>query len=344
MSWADVAAAPAVIEQLQRSLRHGRLAHAYLFTGPRGSGKQEAALTLAKSLNCAVAEHDSCDRCDSCRRIANRKHPDLYWVSPESKSRRITVEQVREFCRAINLKPHMAAVKVGVIVDADCLREEASNAFLKTLEEPPAQTIIVLLTAEPQRLLPTILSRCLRLSFEANGTPSASPYRERLVPLLAQFAAQQRAAGRVPAAYGLATQLTALLAEERTRIRTELEDGADWLKYGELDAKQRDRLTEQLEARIEGEYWAAREKVLEDLYRWFADVLLCVRGADETLLEYRAALGELRVAAAGLTEVAAFAQLAAVEQMRDWLSRNIPESQALEVGALQLARGAEALR
>src|SRR6266478_3103861 len=174
-----------VAEQLHRSLQRGRLAHAYLFSGPRGSGKEAMARTLAKALNCSEADHDSCDRCDSCRRVDEGIHPDVYWVRPESKSRRIQIDQVREFMKSVNLCSSMGGVKVGIIVDADCMGEEASNAFLKTLEEPPAQTIIILLTTQPQRLLPTILSRCLRISFGPAGK-LVSPYRDRIVPLLTQ--------------------------------------------------------------------------------------------------------------------------------------------------------------
>ena len=123
--------------------------------------------------------------CDSCRRIDDGAHPDVYWVRPESKSRRIQIDQMREFMKSVNLRSSMGGVKVGVIVDADCMGEEASNAFLKTLEEPPAQTVIVLLCAEPQRLLPTILSRCLKISFGPTTEHSRSPYQAKLLPLLA---------------------------------------------------------------------------------------------------------------------------------------------------------------
>src|SRR3989442_15972531 len=149
MSFSDHKEHQLIAGQLQRSIEHGRLAPAYLFAGARGAGKADMARTLAKALNCVKKENDSCDRCDSCRRIEEGLHSDVYWVRPESKSRRITVDQIREFERAANLKASSARVKVGIIVDADCMGEEASNAFLKTLEEPPAQTIILLLTTQP---------------------------------------------------------------------------------------------------------------------------------------------------------------------------------------------------
>jgi len=335
MSFKDLRDQPAVADQLRRSLRHGRLAHAYLLTGQRGSGKELVARTLAKALNCFEREHDSCDRCGSCKRIDGDIHPDVYWVRPESKSRRITIEQVREFARAVNLKPTNARVKVGAIVDADCMGEEASNAFLKTLEEPPAQTVILLLTAQPQRLLPTILSRCLKISLGAAVTPAESPYCQKVLAVLKKFSTRNE--GGVVAAYWLLSEISKLLAEIRdeTRERVEGEENLD--RYEELDPKVRERLDSQMAARIEGEYRAAREEVLEEFYLWFGDVLLCVQGADGKWLQHTDSLSAVRRAAEKLTFEQALSCLEAVEQARDALTRNITETLALEVGCLRLA-------
>ncbi len=321
---------PQIVEQLRRSLRHGRLAHAYLFAGPRGAGKADLARTLAKALNCRQKQHDSCDRCDSCRRIDKGTHPDIYWVRPESKGRRIAVEQIREFERAANLKANSARVKVGIVVDADCMGEEASNAFLKTLEEPPAQTIIVLLSAEPQRLLPTILSRCLRISFGSAGK-ATSAYRARVLPVLT------REAAGVAGVYRRLAELTALLQSVRDEIRQQIEAEENLDRYEELDPKVRERRERQIEARVEGEYRAAREQVLEELYAWHADLLLCVEGADKSLLEHVDQAGLLQRRAAGLDYARAAGQLDAIEQAGDALARNVSETLALEVGLLKLA-------
>ena len=336
MSFSNLKQQEAVAEQLHRSLQRGRLAHAYLFTGPRGSGKEAVARTLAKALNCTQKDHDSCDRCDSCRRIDEGAHPDVYWVRPESKSRRIQVEQMREFMKAVNLRSSMGGVKVGIVVDADCLGEEASNAFLKTLEEPPAQTVIVLLTADPQRLLPTILSRCLRISFGPTTDRAVSPYRAQLLPLLAKFPATGEE--KVANSYQLLAELTALLQEIRkeTRARIEVEVNLD--RYEELEPKVRERLEEQLEARVEGEYRAARERLLEEMYSWFGDLLLCAEGADDKLLAHPDQAPAVRRMATGLSYPQACHDLEAIEQIRDSLSRNISETLAFEVGLLKLAQ------
>ena len=334
MSFSDFKEQKAVAGQLQRSLERGRLAHAYLFTGPRGSGKEAVARTLAKALNCLEKDHDSCDRCDSCRRVDAGAHPDVYWVRPESKSRRIQVEQMREFMKSVNLRSSMGRVKVGIVVDADCMGEEASNAFLKTLEEPPAQTVIVLLTADPQRLLPTILSRCLRISFGPVATVARSTYGMKLLPVLAKFSATGE--GKVANGYRLLAELTALLQEVRNETRERIEAEMNLERYEELEAKVRERLEEQLEARIEGEYRAAREQVLEEMYSWFGDVLLCAEGANDELLTHPNQAGAARRIAAGLTCPQACHNLDAIEQIRDSLSRNISETLAFEVGLLKL--------
>lgn len=334
MSFSNLKDHKPVVDQLRRSLQRGRLAHAYLFAGPRGAGKEAVARALAKALNCLEKEHDYCGRCDSCRRIDESVHPDIYWVRPESKGRRITIEQIRDFTKAVNLKPASARVKVGVVVDADCMGDEASNAFLKTLEEPPAQTVVVLLSNEPQRLLATTLSRCLKISFGQTTGRAESPWRAKILPLLAKFSPQGEQ--RITATYRLLADIVTLLREAHDSIRSRVEAEANLDRYEELDTKVRERLENQIEARIEGEYRAAREQMLEEVYSWFGDVLLCVEGADKKLLSHPDMIGSARRTAEGLTYAEACSKLDAIEQIRDSLQRNISEPLALEVGLLKL--------
>jgi len=161
------------VQLLQRSLARGRLGHAYLFTGHQLEELETLARTLAKTLNClnpvktnGVAT-DCCDDCLNCKKIENDAHADIHWARAESKSRIISVDQTRELTREIQLKPTEAGYKIAIISGADRLNAQAANAFLKTLEEPPPKSVLILLTTEPSRILETILSRCLRLNFSA---------------------------------------------------------------------------------------------------------------------------------------------------------------------------------
>ena len=148
MAFKDFPEQEQAVQLLQRSLERGRLAHAYLFTGHQLDELEAMARTLAKTLNCQKpargkaggAAVDCCDTCLACRKIANSNHADVHWVRPESKSRVIVIEQMRDLMQEINLKPTEAEYKVAVIVAADRLNVQAANAFLKTLEEPPAKS------------------------------------------------------------------------------------------------------------------------------------------------------------------------------------------------------------
>src|ERR1700761_2746725 len=137
-------------ERFAASIEQGRMGHSYLLTGDRAESLENLALGLAGQVLDA----------------APQEHPDFHAVRPESKSRHITVEQIRGLERELYLRPFSAPVKVAIIFDAErmCLgAASAANAFLKTLEEPPAHTLILLTSGRPAMLLPTIISRCLRL-------------------------------------------------------------------------------------------------------------------------------------------------------------------------------------
>lgn len=150
---------------LRRMLERNRLPSGLLFSGPAGVGKTMMATELAKAVNCRETEAEACDACLSCRKVASGNHPDLMHVAPASKSRVIKVEQIDELVEAASLRPLEGARKVFVLHEADRLNPAAQNKFLKTLEEPPGQSLFILTTEFPRQLLPTVRSRCQNVRF-----------------------------------------------------------------------------------------------------------------------------------------------------------------------------------
>jgi DNA polymerase-3 subunit delta' len=144
------------------------LAHAYLFTGPPGVGKRLFAHELAKALLCEDppgAQLEACDRCPACHQVEAGTHPDFFAAGRPEENLEIPIELVRELCRSFSLKAARGRGKVALLDDADDLNEYSANCFLKTLEEPPAGAVLILIGTRPDRQLPTIVSRCQVVRF-----------------------------------------------------------------------------------------------------------------------------------------------------------------------------------
>jgi DNA polymerase III subunit delta' len=163
MAFADVVGHQRPLRILRRLIETGRVHHAYLFTGMEGIGKRLVALNMAKALNCADQAGEACDRCRSCQLIAKGVHPDVILINPTGES--IKIEQIRELERSVAFKPYEARWRVVLIDRAEQLTREAANALLKTLEEPPSWTMIILLATAIEGLPATVPSRCQRIRF-----------------------------------------------------------------------------------------------------------------------------------------------------------------------------------
>ena len=162
-TFADVVGQEPTVRTLQNSLATGQVAHAYIFAGPRGSGKTSLARILAKSLNCLQGvQPEPCSKCDACTDIVEGRFLDL--VELDAASNR-GIEDIRSLRERVNFAPVSGRYKFYLIDEVHQLTPEASNALLKTLEEPPEHAVFVLATTEIHRVLPTILSRCQRFDF-----------------------------------------------------------------------------------------------------------------------------------------------------------------------------------
>jgi DNA polymerase III subunit delta' len=175
MALRDVIGQDKAVNILLRTSRRGRIPSAYLFAGESGIGKKFTALNLAKALNCLSLTSypisgepdgvvtDACDECPSCRKIDSGGHPDVLLISPDSGQ--IRIEEIRAVDDMLSLKALEGKYKVIITDDADKMNQYAANAFLKTLEEPPEDSLIILVSSNPDRLPDTIKSRCSRINF-----------------------------------------------------------------------------------------------------------------------------------------------------------------------------------
>ena len=158
----DVAGQTHVTRTLKNAIKENRIAHAYLFAGPRGTGKTTIAKILAKAINC-TGENAPCNECDNCCAITAGDHPDVIEIDAASNN---GVDEVRDLIDKVKYAPINGKYKVYIIDEVHMMSTGAFNALLKTLEEPPAHIVFILATTEPHKILPTIISRCQRFDFK----------------------------------------------------------------------------------------------------------------------------------------------------------------------------------
>ena len=339
MSFADFPEPMQGVKLLQRSLERGRLGHAYLFIGEELGELEAIARTLVKVLNClqpvrvGSAATDCCDACTNCRKIENANHADVHWVRPESKSRIVTMDQMRELMREVYLKPTEAEYKVGVVVAADRLNASSGNAFLKTLEEPPAKSVLVLLTTEPQRLLETIVSRCLRLSFGGSGAARLRPEQRAW---LEEFGAVATGGQKsLLSRYRLLDVIARRLAEIRKSVEEAMQARSPLERYEDAEKELREKWEDELAAAVESEYRRSRAELLQAVQWWFRDVWLHTLGDGAGLLSFPESKPAVALAQR-LNMPAALENLRVLEQTQRLLHTNVQEALALEVGLLKL--------
>jgi len=177
MSFKDVLGHSRPIELLKRAIKNNKMAHSYLFLGNEGIGKKWVALQFAKTLNClegGTEREDACDHCLSCKKIDNHLHPDVLVLEPEGQT--IKADQVRQMQKDLAYRPYEGQYRVCILTAADRMAPNMSNILLKTLEEPPLHTLIILLANNAKLLLPTILSRCQAIRFNPLPIPLVSKW------------------------------------------------------------------------------------------------------------------------------------------------------------------------
>ena len=311
-------------EYLTRAHERGRLGHAYLISGPPGSGKRGLATDLS-NLVVATKSDD----------IFASPPAGVFLAEPESKSRRIVIDQVRALEHALQMRSANGHRKVAIITDADRLQPQAANAFLKTLEEPPNDSLLILLSAMPEVLPDTILSRCVDVPLAAAEDRTFSDEEQALVRCLGEVA-NSNGQGIQPA-YQLARAFHRLLGQIREAIQ---ENNAAALKRDEAryrnttDGAWLDEREDYYKALTESQYVRQRARLVEILFLWWSDVLRANTGISRC--ELAAARKQTETLAGQLKTSDILRRIRRLEEMRDHLGRNIQEALAVEVAFLSV--------
>ena len=310
-------------EYLRRAHKQNRLGHAYLISGRRGSGKRALAADLTNLVNGTAAAD-----------VFSARAREVFVAEPESKSRRIVTEQLRNLEHALHMRAPDNRRKVAIIAEADRLQPQAANAFLKTLEEPPDHSLLLLLTELPEVLPDTILSRCISIPL-APEKSGRSAEETAMIDVLRNAARSKT--WNVEHAYRVAQGLHRLLAHVRDEIR---EENAAALKREEAryqnstDGSWLEEREGYYKALTESRYLQRRAALLEVVFLWWSDLLRNRQGIREpNLPELK---NETEAVAERFQTRDILRRIRRLEEMRDHLGRNIQEALAIEVAFLKV--------
>ncbi len=314
---------------IRKGFDDDRLAHAYVIVGsPRGNALQFAESFL-KLVFCEQAEKP-CNECVSCRQVEGHKHVDTLWIEPQSKSRQIKADEIRAVVQRMTQTSFEGGWKAGIILSADCMNVQAANVLLKTLEEPPPKTLLLLVTGSPQSLLPTILSRCQKIVLATEGAGAMDA--EWRLPLMEVLHDLPPSNGL--SAARLASQLKALFDGVKAGIADLVEE-----ELGQSEeALDETKLKEILAARTNARLKEVQADVFRVMLDWHRDVLLLASGVGAERLLFSDDRQILAEQAGFHTQSSALQAMQVVEAMSQRLSRNIPDLQIFDEAFRRLVR------
>ncbi len=310
------------LEGFRRALCEGRVAHAYVVECSDRNRTRDFCETLLQHLLCERDGPRPCGTCGGCRRVREHTHPDVVWVEPESKARQILIERVRDdILPLIQQTPFIAGGwRAAVLLDAECLNPPAANALLKTLEEPSPRVVILLVTADPERLPATVRSRCQRLRV-AGGGSEQDVWRERTLEILIALASSRGLLERL----GRVNELRTLLDEAREVAEREILAGVGGTNVEGAADVDKDILA----ARVNARALEVRRRILKTIELWQRDVWVCTLGSIKNLT-FPQHEDILRGLASRCSVAQALEDLRGVEIMRRQLERNLPEESVIE--------------
>ena len=287
MSLTELSAAyPSTCERLLRTSREDRIGQGYLLVGDTDEDLARFASAWACVIACRhhTPAGDACGTCETCRRLADRTYPERIDVEPESKSRQIVVDAIRAFEHRLALATDREHPKIGIIAEAECMGEGAQNAFLKTLEEPPPNTVLLLCTTQPRRLLTTIRSRCQLIALRRNRNDYSRMIEAGLFPTLAPLRRNAGAAVGLRAAARLKKLFEGLMDQARDIVGETFDER--WSEAAADDKALKKRLEQRHEARLASQYLHLRRDLEGAIHAWFLQQRLIAAGVDPRLLPH----------------------------------------------------------
>jgi DNA polymerase III delta prime subunit len=316
---------------LEQAKKNHRVGQAYLLIGDQQDSLRRFALAWAQTAACVESKPDgaACQKCRPCQLFQNNSYPELYQVAPQSKSRIITIDAIREFEHTLSLSAQPDRLKIGLIEEADCLGADAQNAFLKTLEEPSRGTMLLLTTTRARKLLPTIRSRCQTLLLLQNRQQYPIAEEHGLFQLLDKL---HRNAG-VKKAMQVSAELTTILAGLKNNAEKYIDENWDarWENAAEGNKALQKQLSELRQVRIDSEYMRLREELVEAMLAWFQQRLLIAAGVDRRLLSHPEMLANTKqLLAKAPAQEQAEQDLRWIEEFIRSLKANVEESLALD--------------
>ena len=330
---------------LCRAALSGRLAHAYIVHSDDDTTREEFSLILAQIAACPTPQPDGspCLHCSVCRQIKNKSYAEYFSLMPNSKSRQITIgdnEHDPDTMRWFQAQFHMSNTscglrKIGIINDAECLNHQAQNAFLKTLEEPPTNAIIILSTAKPLSLLPTIRSRCHTIRVITNICNYNFSGMQDVIQSL--FRLQSSTAHHLAVGMEVADKLIAIsghLAEEaETTVMPKWQKRIEESEMTDTMPSEKKRIIkhvkERCEAAVSAEYIRLRGVFLSLIHTWFAQAYQIACGADISTLSNPELYHHIDIAKAHWNREDALSHLKKAEELLENLNWNVNEELAI---------------